>query len=513
MTIVTEALSRPLACAASLGKFAADAGRFPDKRVLLTGEIEILKTANGRWIALDSLRLLMRICRFVDVWLPKGAEALQKEFETLAAEIAFTEPLRILRAGPEHAAYDAILSVGTRVAHPNATVANSNGWFARISSGKSIAPECNMANPIGALGAASFGVGEVFKRLVDVKPERGPYFDGLSFSFFSLEEEEKDPGPALPASFKLPRTLVTGQGAIGNSLVLLLGQLSLEGEILLLDRQCYGPENLGTCVLLGPDGIGKKKAEENARWLNVSGGLRAKPVSGPIEELLPAFGKELPQPVIVLNGLDNVEARHLIQELWPDVLIDGAIGDFSCQAAIHLWGRGMACLKCLFDLPAAPDPVVAASRATGLSAARVRDAEAVVDSADVDVAPENKRELLRANIGRQICSVVSEAMLARIAKDNSGGNFSPSVPFVATLSGTLVIAMLMKQLMGHRISPARYYVDILSGPRNAEMFNEPAKSSCFCRTRSKIISEVRGARAAADLTQEGEQRSSSVNSS
>ena len=55
-------------------------------------------------------------------------------------------------------------------------------------------------------------------------------------------------------------------------------------------------------------------------------------------------------PMAVLNGLDNIPGRHQVQRtLWPDVIVDGAIGDFTCQVSRHPWPDDIACLICLFQ--------------------------------------------------------------------------------------------------------------------------------------------------------------------
>ena len=57
-------------------------------------------------------------------------------------------------------------------------------------------------------------------------------------------------------------------------------------------------------------------------------------------------------PAVVLNGLDNIPGRHQVQRAtWPDVIVDGAIGDFTCQVSRHPWPDDIACLMCLFREP------------------------------------------------------------------------------------------------------------------------------------------------------------------
>lgn len=168
------ALSRPMACAARLAAHAADVHRFTDKRVLLTGELASLTTENGKFIFLDSLRLLVRFCRFVDIWLPPSLEGLQQKAVSLAKSVEFTEAVNFLTDMPDYTLYNAILSVGAtaRTDLPWTTV-NSNGWLARVSSmERGLDHTCEQSNPIGALAAASLGASEVFKRLLVLKPER-----------------------------------------------------------------------------------------------------------------------------------------------------------------------------------------------------------------------------------------------------------------------------------------------------------------------------------------------------
>lgn len=491
------ALSRPIACAARLAEYAADAHRFPDKRVLLTGEADILVTDNGRFLFLDSIRLIVRFCRSLDVWVPPSLGELRREAALLAKQIEFTEPVNFLDDSPNYGLYDGILSVGTmaRTDLPWTTI-NSHGWLARVSStGTNLEPVCDQSNPIGALAAASLGVSEVFKRLLVLDPERGPFFDGLRFSCYSLEANTDDPGPPLPETIELPRTLVPGQGAIGNGIILLLTQLRCAGSVLLLDGQKYGPENLGTCVLLGVEGVDSPKAEWNKSRYFPSHDLSAVSVPEKLDHVLHKFGSEFPYPSIVLNGLDNIPARHGVQDLWPDIMIDGAVGDFACQVVTHVWGRETACLKCLFTEPPAPDPILVASQETGISPERVRQADSIVTDQDVQQAPTEKREKLRAQIGRKMCSVVSEAVIAKMSADGHNTSFSPSVPFVATMSSAMVVATLIKYLNGesHALSP-RFYFDILQGPQQGEHLREKPKSSCDCHARRPLIERWRAER-------------------
>src|SRR4051794_20011428 len=101
------AYSRPQKTAELLGNLAVDRNRFTEKRVLLTGEADVLATANGRMCLLDALSLLIRTCRFVDVALPSAVPELDAEVRKIAKQIAFGQDIGF-RDRPALATYDAI---------------------------------------------------------------------------------------------------------------------------------------------------------------------------------------------------------------------------------------------------------------------------------------------------------------------------------------------------------------------------------------------------------------------
>src|SRR5437660_3852367 len=175
MTLETTLqFSRVAATAESLENAPPDRHRFLEKKVLLTGENEILYTLNGRQCFLDCLRLLIRMVHSLTIRLPVSS-SLSEEVEAMAKELSIDFPPLIQKeSGQGFEGFDAILSVGSS-GRSNLpwTVVNSNGWTARISSmGNSLSPNCSCPNPVGALGAACLGVAETFKRLIGLNPER-----------------------------------------------------------------------------------------------------------------------------------------------------------------------------------------------------------------------------------------------------------------------------------------------------------------------------------------------------
>ena len=217
------------------------------------------------------------------------------------------------------------------------------------------------ANPIGALGAACLGVAEVFKRLIALRPERGELSPGTTFSFYDYRESGSA-GPALPTEVPVDLALF-GAGAIGNGIVHLLSVLPVLGRINVVDRQAVQEENWGTYFLVGPGEFGISKAEWASSTLQsklTTGWLR-----GSVEEYVEQCGKRVPFPRLILNGLDNISARRAVQGLWPDQIIDGAIGPTVCEVTIHPWKGNLSCLCCDFEEPVV-EAVAVQAHSTGL---------------------------------------------------------------------------------------------------------------------------------------------------
>ncbi|MBZ5658801.1 MAG: ThiF family adenylyltransferase [Acidobacteriia bacterium] len=479
------AYSRPQKAAEQLGDLAEDRHRFINKTILLTGEPELLSLPNGRECFLDSVRLAVKICPNVAVYLPKQSNELREEAEDLAEHITFGKKIEFLDELDDFKQFDAVLSVGAK-AHPELpwTTINSNGFVVRVTSGATdVSSECDINNPIGALAAACLGVGEVFKRLISLRPERGEMLNGFSFSLRDYAETASDYGPEIPETLTRD-LLVVGAGAIGNGIVHLISRLPFTGKVTVVDREEYGAENLGTCLLIGPEDLKKPKAPYLTATLE-GVGIRAEGFMGTFEH----FARDLKQyPAIVVNGLDNTDVRQEVQRaLWPDIVIDGAIGDFTCQVSSHPWRGDTACLICLFQTPTGPPAEEVQREVTGLSASRLQDPNSLVTEADVEAAPSEKREALRLRLGHPICSVVQQAMAQKISEKQQEDNFEPSVPFVACFSACMVMAETLAHVCGwkSKLEP-RFQFDFLRGPAFGLELPQARRPNCICGRRKNI---------------------------
>lgn len=483
--------SRPQKTAESLSGLAEDCHRFLTKRVLLTGEVEMLATANGTHCFLDSIRLLIRICPNVVINVPTGCDALFQAARAITDQIGFGSAVEYRDVVEDLDAFDAILSVGTAVRTdlPWTTI-NSNGWLARVSSGHIDLPsDSGNDNPIGALAAACLGIGEVFKRLIALRPERGELLNGVSFSLRTYRADATEPGPELPDTLILD-LLMVGAGAIGNGLAHLLSRLRCRGKIHIVDSQDYGEENLGTCILIGQDQVGHAKAHVVERFL-ARPDLDVRGFAMPFDQYAEAHSAI---PRLVINGLDNISARHDVQRLvWPDVIVDGAIGDFTCQVSRHPWPDDVACLLCLFRDVAGPSAEATQRRATGLSFDRLQSPEALVGESDVVNAPAEKREFLRSRVGRSVCAVVQEGVALQISSDQQATSFAPSVPFTACFSACMVMAEAIASVAHWpSILAPRFQFDFLTGPARGQELPQARRVDCIC-SRTRNIERVRAA--------------------
>jgi len=484
--------SRPAKTAAQLAEQALDRHRFLAKKVLLTGEPEILTTANGRNCFLNAVGLLIRVCANITIHIPAACEGLRDACRMFSERIAFGRGVEYRDYVDDVGSFDAILSVGATV-NPGLpwTTINSNGWLARVSSGTGGLPaDVTMENPVGALAAASLGVGEVFKRLIRLRPERGDFLDGLTFSLRTYRARETDCRPELPSSLDVDLLLI-GAGAIGNGVVRLLSQLPCRGRLDIVDPQTYGEENLGTCIQIGGYDVGASKARTLAAHLR-----RPLLEVQAFEMTFEEYARDArANQAVVLNGLDNISARHQVQRtLWPDVVVDGAIGDFMCQVSRHPWPDDVACLICLFREQAGAQAEMIQMQATGLPLERLLRPDGLVSTSDVENAPDEKRDFLRARLGRPICSVIQEGIALKISADQQQKAFEPSVPFTACFSACMIVAEMITHLMKWpSVLAPRFQFDFLMGPAHGQELPQGRRPSCIC-SRQKNIERARVAR-------------------
>lgn len=504
MSAITDlASSRPLGVAAILGSGESNRHEAITKRVVLTADAVALSTANGRWCFLDCVRLLARSVGPLEIALPPDAGDFRYEVEQLATKVWTRGTVIVTNASDEgyFLSAVAILNVGNSidVSLPWTSI-NSNGWVARISSGPTRLPgDMGQSNPISALMAASMGVAEVFKRIYGISSDVAPLLDATQFSLYDLRSPATDLGPPLPTVIELGDTVVSGAGAIGNGIALLMSQLPIQGRVHLVDKQNFAPENFGTCLLLdNASWIGQGKAPSLAAWLQREGlkcsgerSVMATAVSGTVVESMNVD--------LVLNGLDDVSARHDAQALWPAVLVDGGINAIGAAVTTHRLDKPEgACMLCCFPLPTGADARVLQQKATGLAAISLAgNMERPLTEQDIEMADSQMRLWLRQQkaIGKSVCATVSEAQLRDLGLAANVG-FNPSVPFVATASAALVLAQAVKTLLDpdHPFVQQFQIGSLFVGPSSSLSVMNQSDSRCRCVVHHDVISKVASSR-------------------
>jgi hypothetical protein len=179
---------------------------------------------------------------------------------------------------------------------------------------------------------------------------------------------------------------------------------------------------------------------------------------------------------------------------WPDLVIDGAIGTFSCEATLHPWGPDLSCLLCDFEEPTR-DVLAESSTLTGLNKGKLHDLLDVVTRDDIDAAPEEKRDYLCRFLGKTYCSVISEAEMRRVSAGKA--KFAASVPFVACLSACIVVTELVRALSQWKPElETGFQFDVLVGPQRGIRKSHSRKPQCVCVTRQSLIDGLRKERPA-----------------
>lgn len=500
MTVdIDKATSRPIGVAEQLARKPINPESVYSKLVVLTGEKEILLTENGRWCFLDSLSLLSRIVGNLIVVLPEGLGSLEEEAKQFCSRAWCRGSIRVEENGDTGILKDAdaILSVGS-IIMPTLpwTVINSNGWVARVSSvGDSLPNDVNQPNAMGALMAASLGSTEIFKRIFDIPVEVAPLLGKTEFSLFDQAASPTGVGPELKDAIEIPDTLLVGGGAIGNGIALLLSRLSLNGKVHVIDNQDYADENLGTCILLSTEWVGNPKAKRLATWILEHSNLMVTGEKTPIEAakaspLLSGLNIDL-----ILNGLDNVEARSEAQSLWPSIIVDGGINAIGASVIQYRSDQSRsACLKCWFEPPKLDERQLQ-SKLSGLNIKSLANINRLLDQEDLDLADKDKREWLVKcqKEGKTLCSIISEAVLSSELGIEVEDNFRPSVPFVATAAAAMVVATAIKSLAFPNIpaTPMFQIANLFLGPDVSSIkLNRAPSTTCQCVVHRKMIERI-----------------------
>ncbi len=344
-------------------------------------------------------------------------------------------------------------------------------------------------NPVGAVYAASLGAAEVFKYSADVLNHRRVLHRHLVFCPVSLRNDLST-APDLGVLRALDLTLV-GVGAIGTGIALLLSAIGAQGRIVLIDRQRFAKENLGTYS------IGAWRDVDQAPWKVdlVQPALSrfdivARHIS--VSEAIPLVdSNDLPWTPVVMTALDSSDGRREAQRFWPDRLIDAQTGDTMLGLCDYRHGLD-PCMFCMFpinrDRPSGAEDV---AKRLGLSVEELAEPDAVLTDAHLKDMTDEQQELLRPHVGTLLCGLAQATGLSALPSDG----FMPSVPFVSLQAACLSVGRLIAITQGHVPANSNFIqYDALYGPQVATVEMMKRRPECLCEERSAVIERVRGGR-------------------
>lgn len=410
------------------------------------------------------------------------------EMEELTAAIDPQRPLRIIPESKPIPQEAIQVHVG-----PNApqrcirVVPEGHGAHVASAATAAIRPR-RTASPLGAVYAAALGAAEVFKHTAEVIPGRRVLHRHLRFCPVS-HSPDLYAAPDLPERMSLDISII-GLGAIGTGIALLLEVLPAEGRIVAVDRQRFGPENLGTYSLGGVSDIARAEwkvdmAAEVLRRFDVF------PIHDPVDEVIRAIDRgEVPWSPTVLTALDSPESRRDAQRLWPDRLIDAATGETMLGLHDHRHGVD-PCMWCVFPVDRqSPSGADAMAERLGLSPNDLADADALLTEGHLQGKTEEQERLLQPHVGTPMCGLARATGLTSLRSDD----YMPSVPFVSLQAACLSVGRLIAGYQAVQPSANLVQYDGLFGPQAATLQMMRRKRDCICTARASAIETVRQGR-------------------
>lgn len=414
---------------------------------------------------------------------PRGLEKTEIAALQQAAEaIDRSRGLQIGEAVPEGAVH---LHIGTTAPSEYAIRAVPDGYGLHVARDASV--DISQARPphvLGCVTSAAFAVAEVFKDLAPVVDDKRVDHAHLRWCPVSLSHDlTRAPMLATPLQLDLA---LAGCGAIGTAVAMILAEVDARGQVLLLDRETFAKENIATYSIGGEEDArrSRRKVDLVAERLQTKYTVTTR--DGDVETLVGAVDQGVVRwPRLVINGLDSVKARHDIQLLWADRVIDAGTG--GTAVALHdIVAETGPCLMCFFGRGAQVSTQERLVEVTGL-------ALELVGRGDDDLLPEHighlseeQRALLEPQLGKKICNLANALGLIAGASD-----FQAAVTFVAVQAACLAVGRLIAVELGMDDLPNFVLYDTLIGPRDDAMEQRKPTSTCYCQTKAGRVAKLR----------------------
>ena len=384
---------------------------------------------------------------------------------------------------------DAVILIGQdTTTHAKAGFAKNvtcNGWMTYVGNSKDLhdLPCPDGRNPFGAFAGACIIVGEVFKFVNKMNPEKGDFIDKLCFSTYDLGCHERSwerlKNPSMDRSVDLGCLHVCGAGAVAHAFCQAIFPIEgIEGNLFFIDRskdpdyldETIESTNLARYIMAANCDEGESKAELLAKRMSTVGfqsdssdeGLEAH-----INHGVKSFSH-------VISCVDNNNARHAIQEQIPNMIHGGSTLDLRSQVSVYDLSCGNCqCLKCYNSNEDRPSDDEIRQMLKEMSSEQ-RKASAVENNLDYEV--------LEHDLQDSACGSLSSEYAQIFSKLDDEVEFS--VNFVSTLTGILLAAEIVKAksqslkttLDGHQKMDL-YYSFLTNTCHLATTYPRPA---CWC---------------------------------
>lgn len=360
-----------------------------------------------------------------------------------------------------------------------------SGWLAYVGDRDDLCsltlPDTN--NPFGAFAAACLVVGEVFKYVCKMKPDKGEMIESLCFSAYDLQCHFKPwknlENPPLGNHVRLGNLHICGAGAVAHAFCQTLFPITgLNGNLFFIDRsadpnspyEAITPTNLARYIMATNSDESSHKARLLADRMSLNG-ISTDFSDDGVQTYINSNNTKFSH---VISCVDNNAARHAIQYQIPKMIHGGSTSELRSQVSIYdLAYDECQCLKCYNDME---DTAIDDDPRKKLANMSVEERKVL--AVERGVNPDIVEQYLRD----PTCGSLGNDSIQKFADTNNMSEFS--VNFVSTLTGVLLAGEIVK-------SKNRPLVPTLDGRQKADasyaFFSNTCrlspikpKSSCWC---------------------------------
>ena len=347
-----------------------DTAAYQNASCAVTIDDSNLTTLAGRTMLTVSCNLLSRWCRNVTIVMP---DCYCEFGNSLLAQMRDADPFGDFRILSTPTCATVNLHIGRiSVDAPEGCVSiSSSGWHAALSRARHfhLTPS-NSDNVIGAIGAACFGVAEVFKTAVGVPKDH--YFSDGIVDLFSMRRVTELCARSDVHNGDIGNVLMIGAGSVASAAAYFMSIMNISGRLTIVDFDWVKVENFNRSPVFGRVNFGQRKANALATYLTGSS-LEISAISASWNQFVKDGGL-VKQYDIWLPLANEEDVRWSMQHNFPPLMIHASTSkNWGVNYGRH-WPGIDDCLACRF-------PTRAVENVLRCSTGPVPTATATVDAA------------------------------------------------------------------------------------------------------------------------------------